>query len=194
MTIDAGVTVTEPMVGAVRSTLTVAEAEAELPARSDACRVITRLAPLVDTPTELGQLTTPETGSEHVNVTVTAVLFQPAAFGAGVTVAVIVGAVVSIDTVAVAVAVLPAVSVAVPVTCWPAPSVDTTTGAGHTANLEPVHVNVTVTAVLFHPAAFGAGLAVAVIVSGSVLPNDTDTVTEADAEFPATSTAVPVTS
>jgi hypothetical protein len=61
-----------------------------------------------------GQIATPERASAHVNVTVTEVVFQPAAFGAGDALAVIVGGVVSRLTVTLALAVFPEVSVAVP--------------------------------------------------------------------------------
>ena len=50
-----------------------------------------------------------------MNETVTALLFQASAFGAGCTVAVTTGAVLSMLTVAFAVAVFPALSVVVPV-------------------------------------------------------------------------------
>ena len=59
----------------------------------------------------------------HVQVTVTFVLFQPAAFGAGEITPAIVGGAVPIFKVTVAVAAFPATSVAVPVTTWFAPPV-----------------------------------------------------------------------
>lgn len=78
------------------------------------------------------------------------------------------GGVLSILRVTVAVALLFALSVTVPLTTWPVPSVVTVCAAGHETICAPpgVHVNVTVTFVLFHPAAFGAGETVAVIVGG----------------------------
>src|SRR5213078_4370632 len=65
-------------------------------------------------------------------------------------------------------ALLPALSTAVPVTCWLAPSAVSVTGSGQlwTPDSASLQVKVTVTAVLFHPARLGAGLAVAVIVGG----------------------------
>jgi hypothetical protein len=51
--------------------------------------------PSVVTVTGGGQLAIPDSASSHVKVTVTSVWFHPAAFGAGLTVAVIVGAVTS---------------------------------------------------------------------------------------------------
>jgi len=67
-------------------------------------------------------------------------------------------------------ALLPALSVAVPLTTWLAPSVVTVTGAGHVATPEElsVQVNVTVTFVLFHPAALDAGETWAVITGGTL--------------------------
>jgi hypothetical protein len=55
---------------------------------------------------------------------------------------------------------------------------------------ESEHVNVTVTTELFHPAAFGAGAVVAVIVGGVL---STRTVTDVVAVLPALSLAVPET-
>ena len=89
-----------------------------------------------------------------MNVTVTEVLFQPAAFGVGSTAAVIVGGVVSIETVADADAELPATSSTARETVRSAPSVDTTTGSGQPAPTpEPasVHVNEIVTGALYQP-------------------------------------------
>ena len=61
----------------------------------------------------------------------------------------------------------PTPSVAVPVITWFAPSVLTVWGAGHeTGGAPPVQTNVTVTGVLFHPAAFGAGATDATTCSG----------------------------
>ncbi|WP_344255851.1 hypothetical protein [Terrabacter carboxydivorans] len=62
----------------------------------------------------------PPVSSAQLNVTVASALFHPAAFGAGVTEWLMVGAVLSdCGAVDVAVAVLPALSVAVPVTVVP---------------------------------------------------------------------------
>lgn len=64
-------------------------------------------------------------------------------------------------------AVCPLVSAVVPLTTWPAPSGLTVIGAGHVCTATwSAHANVTVTLVLFHPLAFGAGLAVGVMVGG----------------------------
>ena len=113
---------------------------------------------------------------------------------------VITGAVLSMFNVARMVAFCPLRSVAVPVTIWPAASVLTVTlsvGTGPDpvstvmlARPEPpsVAVNVTVTFVLFHPAAFGWWSSVAVITGGLSM----FTVTDVVAEFPALSVAVPV--
>src|SRR5258707_15520736 len=55
---------------------------------------------------------------------------------------------------------LPTASVAVPVIVWFAPSALRICGPGHeTGGAPPVQTNITVTGVLFHPAAFGAGAA-----------------------------------
>src|SRR5579871_5123189 len=101
----------------------------------------------------------PLTASEHVNVTVTGPLFQPVELAAGVTAALIAGAVLSMFNVMVAVALLPAPSCAVPEICWLAPSVDTRMGAGQTAipPVPPRQVKLTTTLLLFQPAAFGCG-------------------------------------
>ena len=56
----------------------------------------------------------PLVASEHVNVTVALVLFQPATFGTGLMVAVMIGGVLSRLTLADAEAVFPALSTAVP--------------------------------------------------------------------------------
>jgi len=63
-----------------------------------------------------GHVAIPDKASVHVNATATLVLFQPAAFGAGVAVELIVGGVLSIFTVWLAVVLFPATSVAVPLT------------------------------------------------------------------------------
>src|SRR5436305_1845100 len=96
------------------------------------------------------------------------VLFQPAALGAGDTVAVMMGAVLSRLTVSAVLAVLPAKSVACLVIAWLPPSALTSTGLGHTATPEPasLHENITVTSELFHPAALARGLAVAEMAGG----------------------------
>jgi hypothetical protein len=72
----------------------------------------------------------------------------------------------------VTVAELPAASTAVPVTSWPAPSWLSSTGALHEAMplCASEHSKLTVTSVLFQPAAFGAGSSLATIVGGSASP------------------------
>ena len=66
-----------------------------------------------------------------------------------------------------ALAVPPRASVAVPVIVWLAPSVRTVCWPGQeTGGAPPVHWNVTVTGVLFQPAALGAGVAEAMTFSG----------------------------
>src|ERR1051325_8708136 len=64
-----------------------------LPALSVAWRVTLCAAPSAATETSPGQVRMPLSASLQVKLTVTAVLFQPAAFGAGLTVAVMVGGV-----------------------------------------------------------------------------------------------------
>jgi hypothetical protein len=103
-----------------------------------------------------------------------------------------VGAVLSSLITTVAEAVAPATSVTVPVTGSLAPSVVTTCGVGQLLIGAPpaVHVKLTVTFVLFHPAELGSGVATATIVGGVF---DIFSVTCADAVLPATSVAVPFT-
>ena len=79
------------------------------------------------------------------------------------------GAVLSILSVTEAVAEFPAESLAVLETTWFAASVVVVTGCGQVIVPEPPpQVKLTVTLVLFHPAAFGAGVGVAVIVNCGV--------------------------
>src|SRR5437660_6641546 len=89
-------------------------------------------------------------------------MFHPAALGGGAGVDVISGGVLSMLTLTSAWAVFPALSTEVPVMDWLVPSTSTGTGAGQVAIPESasLHAKVTVTAVLFHPAAFGAGVIV----------------------------------
>src|ERR1041385_7288786 len=69
--------------------------------------------------------------------------------------------------VALALTELPTASVAVPVIIWFAPSVLTVCGPGQeTGGAPPVQTKLTVTGVLFHPAAFGAGATDATTWSG----------------------------
>src|SRR5881296_1350654 len=91
----------------------------------------------------------------------------------------------------VAVVELPLVSVAVPITDWPAPSVVRSWSASHEARNRSVHTKWTVTAVLFHPAPFGTGLAAPTMVGAVVSTIVARTV--AERELPAASVAVHVT-
>jgi hypothetical protein len=89
---------------------------AVLPALSVTVPETVWLAPLAESTTGDGQFATPDNESAQAKVTVTFVVFQPSAFGAGEGVAVIVGAVSSMFSVAVTEAVSPALLTAVPVT------------------------------------------------------------------------------
>ena len=73
--------------GEVLSMLSVTVIGVLLPARSTAERVTVCPAPSVLTVTEAGQVAMPLPLSSHVKLTVTSVLFHPAAFGAGEVVA-----------------------------------------------------------------------------------------------------------
>ena len=141
----------------------------------------------------IGQLAMPLPESLQVNVTVTSLLCQPAIFAAGETLAVMVGAVLSIFSVWVVTPLNPALSSTVPSIVWPAPSAVTFTWFAQVATPEPTskQLKLTVTSVLFQPAVFGLGIAVDVMVGGlvSIL-----IVTVVLARFPAISMAVPVTS
>ena len=128
----------------------------------------------------------------QLNVTVTLVLFHPAELGDGDTDAEIVGRACSRLTVAEVLAAFPATSVAVPEIDWLAPLVETVVALGHTAtpDNESLQIKVTVTGTVSHPAEFGVGERLAVIVGG-VLSSLMTTV----AVFvpPAASITVPVT-
>jgi len=119
-----------------------------------------------------GHWATPDSASEHVKVIVTGtVVLMPLEFGAGETVYVIVGGVSSILTLAhIGSDMFPAASTACPQKDWFAPCVATAIGGGHvlTPDPESAQVNVTVTLVLFQPAAFGAGNTEAAIVGAIV--------------------------
>src|SRR5919201_4121926 len=105
----------------------------------------------------VGALTpaTPESASVALKLTVTSVLFQPAAFGGGLEAAFRSGGVLSRFTVTLVLAAFPARSVAVPVTTCLAPSPDTETGGGHAAIplVASEQVKLTVASVLFQPCA-----------------------------------------
>jgi hypothetical protein len=94
-------------VGGVLSSLTRSEVVAVLPARSVAAWDCTVVPPSLLTGTGAGQLATPLRLSLHWKLTVRLELFQPALFGAGVRVGVIVGGLRSMFTLADAVAVCP---------------------------------------------------------------------------------------
>src|SRR5436190_57957 len=106
---------------------------------------------------------TPESASAHVHSTVTSSWYQPASLGlvvgAPVGAAVIVGAVLSMLTVAVSVVALPALSVADLVACSFAPSLLSVTSPGQFAipDTASLQANDTVTSVLFQPFPFEAG-------------------------------------
>ncbi|MGZ4876667.1 MAG: hypothetical protein ACXV5M_00815, partial [Candidatus Angelobacter sp.] len=99
----------------------------------------------------------------QVNVTVAeAAWIIPLASGAGETAAVTTGGVLSSLMARLALEVCAEASVTVPLTVWFAPSVDTVCAAGHcSGGTPPAHRNDTVTSELFHPAALGAGAALA---------------------------------
>ena len=175
-------------VGAVLSTLTpLTPALAVLPAASVAVPLALWPAPSPSV-WAAAQFATPERLSAQMNITVTFPLFQPLPFAAGVRLAMIVGAVLSMLTVAGSACLLPALSSAVPVTSWPWPSVVTVCGAVQL--LMPAsasaQVNVTVTSPLFQPAPFASGDCVCLIV-GAVLSMETCTVL-AFSTLPAAST------
>src|SRR5581483_1894928 len=108
------------MVGGVRSILTLPTvADAEFPARSVHVPLTDWFAPSLARTVGAAGLpgARPERASVHWNATVTLVLFQPLAFGAGVREPAIVGGVLSILTTSVlAASMLPALSVAENVT------------------------------------------------------------------------------
>jgi hypothetical protein len=110
----------------------------------------------------------PGEGSLTAQLTVTGVVFQPAVFGAGLTVGVTTGGVLSIlmPLAEAVVLTLPATSVHVPVADNPAPSVLSVTGEVQVAIPDKASVPVkdTTTLVLFQPAALGAGVAAATAV------------------------------
>src|SRR5205807_779504 len=139
--------------------------EAALPAMSVAWALIFCADPSVETVTGEGQIAMPDKLSEQKKLTITSVLFHPAALGAGAGLALITGGVPSRLTVADALAVFPAWSVALPVMIWALPSVFTGTGGGQDTMSETLGVQTkpTVTSVLFQSAALGVGLTFAVI-------------------------------
>jgi hypothetical protein len=137
----------------------------------------------------------PDSASVPANVTVTLVLFQPAALGAGIADATAVGGVMSSLSVADTDAASPAPSTAMQVNVMPAVSVARATGSqpvvrsGLIPEIESVAVQFKVTAVLFQPAAFGVGLITGRIAGGLV---SIITLTDAEAVAPLLSVAVHV--
>src|SRR5689334_12760541 len=101
-----------------------------LPARSVVVPLNVWLAPSVVTLMVAGQLAVPESASVQAKVTVAGSLTTPCT-GAGLTVAVTAGFVLSMFSVTEAEAWLPFASAAVPVMTWFAPSVVMVAGPGH---------------------------------------------------------------
>jgi hypothetical protein len=140
------------------------------------------------------QLAIPERASVPVNVTVTLVSFQPAAFGAGEALANAMGGVMSILIVTDAVVDSPAPFVAVHVNTVPAVSVVSVVTAqlgleSAMPDVGSLKFQATVVAELFQPAALGEGDTLGVTIGGvrSIL-----TVTATEAVKPAPFTAVQV--
>jgi len=118
---------------------------------------------------------TPDTGSLRVQLTVTSVLFQPAAFGAGLTTGVTTGGVRSIFTTTDAELVRPAPSTAEHVNVVPAVSADKVAVPQPELEVMPdsgsVTLQLTVTgAVVIHPPTPAAGLTVGTMTGGVVSP------------------------
>src|SRR5262245_29498577 len=169
--------------------------DAVLPARSVVVPVTVWSAPFVETIRSGGQVLTPDSASPHVKCAVTGPVFQPAAFGGGVSATPIVGGTRSmLMPLTVAVPTLPARSTACPVADWPAPFDERVFGCerlpGATPDRPSVAVNVTTTDELFQPSAFGDGAAEA-CTAGAVLSVFSGTL--AVAALPAWSRAVPDT-
>jgi hypothetical protein len=146
--------------------------------------------PLVETFCCFGQVATPESESEQVNVTVTGVVFH-IPDGLGETDALIVGGVLSKLTEAHACAESPTRSTAVPQIDCSRPSVETSTGCGQLArgDVPGTQLKLTVTSELFQPST-GVGVMTGTIVGG--IGGSRSTVTVFVAEFPALSVAVTV--
>ena len=106
------------MIGGAWSMLNVwLVTDALFPARSLALPETVWFAPSVETVWSGGQIAMPEPASEHVKCPNTEPLFQPAAFGGGLSATLIVGAPKSmLNELAFTDAVLPALSAAVPLT------------------------------------------------------------------------------
>src|SRR5258708_24548016 len=187
--LDAGLTLARIASGA-SCTVSVRLVEAVFPATSVAVPLKTWPVPTIVRLTGCGQLAIPESASVQLNVMVAGAVTMPLASAAGVTVAVMIGGVSSMLTVRLVLAVCAEASVTVPFTIWFAPSAVRVCDAGQfSGGTPPAHRNETVTLVLFQPAAFAAGAALAEMVSGV---SCTLSVTLVEAVFPALSVAVPL--
>jgi hypothetical protein len=132
---------------------------------STASPITLMFRPLLDRLVIPGQLAIPDSASAQLNVTVTAVLFQPAAFGAGLPEPEMVGAVLSSFTgTLTARATLPALSVHEPwvllLTCVVASAVTSWADDAMfvaTPETRSVQPNETLTSDMFQPSAFCAG-------------------------------------
>jgi len=124
----------------VNCTLNVTLVDAVFPALSVVEPLNAWPAPAVVTLIGEGQISIPANPSLHANVMTAGAVITPLAPGAGATVAVIVGGVLSIFSVVLALAVCTAASVAVELTTWLAPSSVTVFVAGHcTGGTPPEH-------------------------------------------------------
>src|SRR5215467_13718581 len=119
------------MSGGVLSRFTVTLVVPVFPAWSVTLPEMLCPRPSVVTDTGDWQVTMSDALGVQTKFTVTFELFQPAAFGAGVALPVMVGAVFSMFSVTVPVAGFPARSVTVAVICCALPSVVTTCGGAH---------------------------------------------------------------
>src|SRR5512140_497737 len=120
---------------------------------------------------------TPEIASVADRVTATAPRSQPVAVAAGVRVAVVLGAVLSMSIPpTVVVFMFPARSVAVPVTLWPCPSVVTVVGGAQVAtpDVSSVQAKLTTTSLVLHPPRPAAGVRVPLML-GAVASRFTET-------------------
>ena len=122
------------------SMLNVTLAVAEFPALSVAVPLNDSLSPSVVTWIGAGQVAIPDSASEQMNVIVAGATTTPCALGVGLTVAEIIGAVLSIFSVVLALAVCPAASVTVALKIWFAASAVAVCEAGHcSGGTPPLH-------------------------------------------------------
>jgi hypothetical protein len=122
-------------------TLIVTLALAEFPALSVAVPLKDSFSPTVVIGIDEGQVATPDRASEHVNVIVAGAVTTPCAFATGLTLAVIVGGVLSMLTVVLLLADCPAASVTLALMTWFAPSTLTVCEPGHcSGGTPPLHV------------------------------------------------------